>query len=155
MINVDRTLSVNPVETPPELMLEWDDVWRGLVRKAENAVPYVAAITECKIIKREENGFIREVLLQGERLQERITFFPKDRVHFERLSGSAMGTIDNRIERAKDGSLNLRFCFDLELAGADAAAEAAFSAGMEHSYLVAVQTTLERIRSEKASALSA
>lgn len=150
MISVDRSIEVNPSGTSPDQRLNRDDVWGGLVRKAENAVPFVAAITECRVLERDATGFTREAVINGETLQEHITLHPKERIVFDRLSGSAMGTIQNRIEE-KEGELMLRFTFDLDLAGADAEQEAQFREGMEHSYLAAVQTTLDRIRQEKAA----
>jgi ketosteroid isomerase-like protein len=152
MINVDRSVEVNPLGTLPGAMLDRDDVWAGLMRKAENAVPFVKAISDCRILEHDATGFVREVVVHGEAIREHVTFHPKDRVTFKRLSGSAMGTIENRIEE-QDGQLTLRFVFELELAGADAAQEAAFRDGMAASYLDAVQTTLDRIRAEKSDAV--
>jgi hypothetical protein len=148
MISVDRSLEVNPPGTPEYLLLDRDAVWGGLVRKAEDAVPFVKAITSCQILERDATGFTREIVLQGELIREHIVFHPKQQVDFVRLSGSAMGKIENRIEESA-GGLMLRFVFDLELVGAAAAAEEQFRQGMEASYLVAVQTTLDRIRAER------
>jgi hypothetical protein len=35
-------------------------VWRGLVMKAENAVPFVPAMTRCEVVERRENQLVRE-----------------------------------------------------------------------------------------------
>lgn len=147
MISVDRKLSVNPAGS--DVKLDREAVWGGLVRKAENAVPFVEAITQCTILERDETGFVREIVILGEVMREHITFRPMEDVTFERLPGaSSMGTIVNRIEEDVTG-LSLRFTFDLELVGADAEAEKAFREGMEKSYLAAVESTLSRIRAEQ------
>jgi hypothetical protein len=129
-------------------------VWAGLVSKAENAVPYVKAITSCKVVLRETDRLIREVSLHGETLQEMILFFPQERVEFVRLSGDAKGQIKNIIEQEADGKLFLRFTFDLVLEGVEpgSAREQEFAEGMEAAYLDAVRTTLLRIREEAAVA---
>lgn len=148
MISVDRTLEVNPEGTLPNLVLTQDDVWGGLLRKAEDAVPYVREIEQCRVLERDATGFTREIYGGGEWIKEHITLEPKVRIVFERLSGSAMGTIQNCIEHSPSGALLLRFQFDLELQGADAAMEAGLAKLMEDSYLDAVQTTLLRIRED-------
>jgi ketosteroid isomerase-like protein len=154
MISLDRSLEVNPPGTPEHLVLDRNAVWGGLVRQAENAVPFVGAITSCRILERDATGFTREIVMHGEPIREHIVFHPKERVDFVRLSGSPMGKIENRIEESA-GKLMVRFVFDLEFVGTDAAAEEQFRQGMEASYLDAVRTTLDRIRAERREAVHA
>ncbi|WP_028221281.1 SRPBCC family protein [Paraburkholderia oxyphila] len=150
MISVSRKLEVNPADGSEKIRLNRQQVWQGLVRKAENAVPYVEAITKCDIVEQQPERLIRQVVLHGETLRELILFFPEERVEFVRLSGHAKGLIRNIIEEDKDHSLVLRFTFDLVLDGVEpgSAKEAEFAAGMEQAYLDAVRTTLRRIREE-------
>lgn len=148
MIHVDRSIEINPAGTPLSQRLDRNAVWAGLVRKAENAVPFVEAITACEIVERDATGFTREIVINGETMREHIVFHPEERVAFERLSGSAMGTIDNIIEE-RDGQLMLRFVFNLDLIGADEATQQGFARIMETSYVAAIATTLQRIRSEQ------
>lgn len=132
--------------------LDRDALWRALVDKAHDAVPFVPAITECRVLERRPGGFDREIVLRGERLRERVTFFPKRAVRFVRLSGRARGTIWNRIESGSGGRQRLRFTFELELAGLEpgGAAEQAYARMMRGSYLHAVETTLARAKSHYA-----
>ncbi|WP_439672401.1 DUF1857 domain-containing protein [Cupriavidus necator] len=150
MISVSRKLEVNPHDGSAAIRLTREQVWTGLVRKAENAVPFVDAITSCIVLQRQEDQLVREVVLHGETLQELILFFPEERVEFVRLSGNAMGQIKNIIEEDQEGELYLRFTFDLVLQGVEpgSAAEQEFAAGMESAYLDAVRTTLKRMREE-------
>jgi len=152
VISVSKKLEVNPAGERVQLTRE--QVWTGLVRKAENAVPYVNAITRCDVVLRETDRLIREVDLHGETLQELILFFPQERVEFIRLSGHAKGQIKNIIEEDANGNLFLRFTFDLVLEGVEpgSAHEQEFAAGMEAAYLDAVRTTLLRMRGEAAVA---
>nr|WP_087573741.1 SRPBCC family protein [Sphingomonas sp. CDS-1] len=155
MISVDKSIEVNPAGTPQSLILGREDVWGGLVKKAEYAPPYVKAITSCTIIERDPTGFVREAVIGGETLREHVTFKPMDAVVFDRLPGaSAMGRIQNLIEE-KDGALMLRFTFDLELENASPEKEAEFAVAMERDYTAAVQTTLERIRAERSEKIGA
>ena len=118
-----------------------------------NHCPYVKAITSCKVVQRDVDRLVREVVLHGETLQELILFFPNDRVEFVRLSGHAKGLIKNIMEEDANGNLFLRFTFDIVLEGVapGSANEQEFAAGMEAAYLDAVRTTLLRMREEAAA----
>ncbi|MGO4003405.1 SRPBCC family protein [Pseudomonas fluorescens] len=147
MINVSRRLKVNAAAENVRVSLTRDQVWQGLVSKARNAVPYVAAITECNVIEDKGTIFIREVILNGERVQELVTLTKEKQIEFVRLSGNARGIIKNVIEE-DEGELYLRFTFDFSLKGVPAGSEeeVTFSNNMEISYLSAVKSTLQAIR---------
>ena len=145
MIKVSRRI---PVNEPDQPKLTRSDVWQGLVMKADNALPFVPAMTHCEVLNREsQNVFVREIEFRGERCRERVILTPQQQVKFERLDGSVLGTILNEIEDDADG-LGLRFSFGLTLAGeADGStAEVAYGATVEKDYLKAVDATLAAIR---------
>ncbi|AII10773.1 SRPBCC family protein [Rhodococcus opacus] len=145
MIDVTKTLAVN---TPDAIELTVDDLWDGLVMKAENPLPFVRSITECTVAERFDGGLVRDVVHAGDQVREVVTFYPKKRVHFVRTRGKAKGTIDNEITFAKDGNLLLTFTFRIQIDGVEAGseAEAEFAKHMEADYLDAVETTLEAVR---------
>jgi hypothetical protein len=146
MISLERSL---PVNSPGQVQVTRADVWRGLVLKADNALPFVPAITYCKVTKRDSpTQFIREIELKGDRMTERVTLAPERQVTFERLSGPVLGTIRNFIDEDAKGHLSLRFSFELELKGipAGSAAEADYAKSMEQMYTGAVDATLGAIR---------
>jgi hypothetical protein len=148
MIHVDKTVAVNEGRSAEDPAVSAAQLWKGLVLKAENALPFVAAMTHCKILERTEGGFVREIVFRGETMQERITFNLPRSVKFERLSGKAMGTILNEIlEDARQG-LQLRFTFTLQLQGVTEGSveENEFRQTMEKDYLTAVDATVRAIR---------
>jgi hypothetical protein len=147
MISIERARPVNPPGSTS--FVSRADVWRGLVLKANNALPFVPAMTHCEVLERESDStFIREIEFRGDRMRERVTLEPERRVTFERLSGAVLGTIRNFIEEDSSGQLLLRFAFDLEVKGlaAGSAAEKEYAARMEKDYLGAVDATLNAIR---------
>ena len=148
MIQVDKTVSVNAGRAHDEPPVSRAQLWKGLVLKAENALPFVAAMTQCEILEQTERGFIREIVLRGERMKERITFDPQNSVKFERLSGSALGTILNEILEDPANGLQLRFTFSIEPQGVAPGSqeEKDFRAMMEKDYLTAVQATVNAVR---------
>jgi Domain of unknown function (DUF1857)/SnoaL-like domain len=150
MIEVSRRI---PVNEPGQPKLVRADVWQGLVMKANNALPFVPAMTYCQVLNRESDKvFVREIEFRGERCRERITLMPQERVKFERLDGSVLGTINNVIEDDAEG-LGLRFSFSLKLAGEEdgSPAEVAYGKIVEKDYLKAVDATLAAIRMMKTS----
>src|SRR5258705_1681173 len=138
-----------PVNEPGEPALVRADVWAGLEKKANNALPFVPAMTQCEVLERRGDlEFDREIEFRGQRFTERITLEPESRVTFTRLAGNVLGTIANEIEEDESGELSLRFSFALVLKGVEpgSAAEAEYAEGMKGDYLKAVEATLAAIR---------
>lgn len=148
MFTMTRAVPVNDRNNSDLPVLNRSQVWRGLVLKAENALPFVPKMTECNTFERGENYLVRDVVFRGDPARERVTFYPEQKVVFERLSGNTMGTIQNEIEEDDKKNLFLRFTFSLEKEGIvpNSPEEQAYAKQMEGDYLGAVQATLEAIR---------
>jgi hypothetical protein len=146
MIELTKAIPVNEPGMPH---LTRADVFAGLKMKADNALPFVPAITECDVIERRSPlQFVRDIVLRGEKLRELVTLEPETRVTFERLAGPVLGTILNEIEEDADGALSLRFSFKLKPEGIapDSDAEREYGRTMESDYMKAVDATLAAIR---------
>lgn len=146
MISLSNAVPVNT--SADDVQLDWDDVWRGLLWKAENPMPFVPSITRCEVVERTRDGFLREILDFGEPIRELVTVEPKRRITFERLTGRIVGTIVNEIEKDANGHVSLRFTFALEIKGAepDGPEEKEVRTKMGAGYLNAVHTTLAAVR---------
>jgi len=145
MIFVSHAL---PVNVPGEPRLDRANVWDGLVLKAENALPFVPAMTYCEVTQRHgDHVFDRDIEFRGQRFTERITLEAPHRVTFTRIAGPVLGTIANEIEGAGD-DLELRFSFALVVAGVEggSAEEKAYAESMTGDYLKAVEATLNAMR---------
>jgi hypothetical protein len=144
-----------PVNEPGEPLITRDALWDGLVRKAENALPFVPAITDCVVTARHgETVFDRDIVLQGERFTERITLEHPHRVVFTRIAGPVLGTIANEIEGDSPDQLTLRFSFALVVTGepGGSAGEQAHADRMTGMYRAAVAATLDAVRKIAAGA---
>jgi len=128
MVRAERTIKINA--DPAEPPLTRGLVWRGLMMKAENPMPFVPVISSCRIVERHGDQLVREIVDRGDPITERVTFFPERMVRFERLFGRVLGTILNEIIEDDDGDLALRFTFTLAVEGvaAGSAAEREFAA---------------------------
>jgi ketosteroid isomerase-like protein len=146
MYHMSRSVPVN--DDPHEPRLSRTDLWRGLVLKAENALPFVPQMSRCEVLERDDTWLLRDITVFGEDARERITFSPVERVRFERVGGRTLGTIDNEILEDERGELHLRFAFALEAEGIPpgSAEEQQHFAATETAYLNAVNATLAAIR---------
>jgi len=161
MIFVSHAL---PVNVPDEPRLHQQQVWDGLVLKANNALPFVPAMTYCEVTRRHSDTvFDRDIALsmgqgRGQRFTERITLEAPHRVVFTRIAGPVLGTIANEIEGSGE-DLKLRFSFALIVHGVEGgtAAEQEYADGMTGDYLKAVAATLNAMRrlAETKNAVSA
>lgn len=148
MFTVDKIIPVNSGE---KQVLSRSHIWRGLVMKGENALPFVPVMEACDVIERgTENGtdwLIREIRIGGNAMRERVTFHPEHTVEFERLDGIERGTILNEI-LDEAGDLALRFTFTLSREDMEdgSAAEKAYADSMEETYLKAVRSTIDTTR---------
>jgi hypothetical protein len=144
MIYVAKEVAANPAGQPE---LRRSDIWKGLVMKAENALPFVPGMAKCNVVQRTPNGLVRDIVFRGEDARERITFHPENKVVFVRESGNVDGFIVNEV-LGSDDDLRLRFSFALQLVDApsDSAEEREFREIMERDYVKAVEATLGAIR---------
>jgi hypothetical protein len=147
MIYVSKEVAANDRAQSGHAKLSRSDIWKGLVMKAENALPFVPGMAKCSIVKRLPNGLIRDIIFRGEDARERITLYPEKKVVFVRESGNVDGFIVNEI-LGGDDDLRLRFSFALQLVDApsDSPEEGEFRQIMERDYLKAVDATLGAIR---------
>src|SRR5271170_4082196 len=150
MIFVSHAL---PVNVPDEPKLTSANVWDGLVLKANNALPFVPAMTYCEVTRRHSDTvFDRDIDFRGQRFTERITLEAPYRVTFTRIAGPVLGTIANEIagneQSTDDGDLALRFSFALVVQGVAGGSteEQAYADSMTGDYLQAVAATLNAMR---------
>jgi hypothetical protein len=153
MFKLSRTI---PVNEPGQPRLSRSDVWKGLLMKANNALPFVPAMKKCEVLEQGDGWLLRDVVVGNEPLREKVTFEPERRVVFERVAGNEPGRIENTVGEDAQGNLTLTFSFSLTRKGleGDAEAEKKHFAPMEGMYSGAVAATLAAVRrmvAEKAS----
>jgi hypothetical protein len=148
MIELSHTVLVNDPAASEAPVLTRDDVWEGLVMKAENALPFVPKMEKCDVVERKDNYILRDIRFGGDDLREEVTLTPKTRVEFRRVAGRVLGLITNEILDNSDGELELRFSFHLEIEGVDHGSreEREYEENMRDAYMGAVSATLGAIR---------
>jgi hypothetical protein len=124
-----------------------EQMWKGLVQKAEYAVPFVPAMEDCRVLERYDDGFLREISLRGTVMRERIVFTPDVEVYFERVDPADGGWITNVISESVHGLL-LTFTFALTFPGvaAGSAEEMRLGDKVKASYVEAISATILETR---------
>jgi ketosteroid isomerase-like protein len=143
---VSRTVVIN--DDPDAPQLDREQVWQGLLLKANDALPFVPQMDSCHVLDRGEGWLIRDVQLRGVPLRERVTFEPGHRVVFERIRGVELGRIENVLDTDEQGRLTLRFSFALsheDLPDGSPEEQAHFEP-MRPAYSNAVAATLAAVR---------
>ncbi|MFF8594864.1 SRPBCC family protein [Streptomyces sp. NPDC015220] len=148
MIHVEVTQPVNDPSQPGQYVLDRDEVWAGLRSKAENAIPFVAGMSECSVLERGPEGLVREVVVHGERIREDVAFQVGQRVSFHRRDDRATWVIHNEIGEDETGDLTLTFAGEVLFHGQAAEAKHDDEAAerMRVSTLRVVRNTLAVIR---------
>ncbi|NYI00163.1 MULTISPECIES: SRPBCC family protein [Cupriavidus] len=145
MYAISASFDVNPASEA--IRLTRAQMWKGLVQKAEYAVPFVPAMEDCVVQERFDDGFIRQITLRNMTVRERITFTPEVQVLFERIESADNGWITNVLSDAEQG-LVLTFTFALCFDGVEAGSAEERRKGEEvrESYIAAVGATIAETR---------
>ena len=145
MIFVSHAL---PVNVPDEPRLDRQQVWDGLVLKANNALPFVPAMTYCEVTQRHSDTvFDRDIDFRGQRFTERITLEAPHRVTFTRIAGPGAGH-DRQRDRGHRGRPAAALQLRPGRAGVEggSAEEQEYADSMTGDYLKAVAATLNAMR---------
>ncbi|MDK1472623.1 SRPBCC family protein [Streptomyces sp. 549] len=113
-----------PVAGPGESPVrpDADQVWEGLLHKAENPSPYVPAVTACRVLERYDDGFLREITVRdADRVQERVSFEDHERVVFRPVNDPCIEQIVNELGTDETGRPTLTLRVVLSPAGAEKA----------------------------------
>ena len=97
----------NPLIDP----LTREQVWRGLVMKAENPLLFVPTLDSFKLLARHANAIERELRFGRLLVRDRITLQPPDRMRqeIEAAGATPAATLVTDIEAADDLKLFVRF----------------------------------------------
>ncbi|MGK5733296.1 AtaL-like protein [Streptomyces sp. URMC 124] len=89
-------------------------LWRALLHKAENPVGYVPAISECRVLERYDDGFLREARRGSQLLVQRVTpDAAAGRITFRHADASDLAVITNQMGEDEDGDLTLTLSITL------------------------------------------
>jgi len=134
----------NPLIDP----LSRDELWRGLVLRAENPLLFVLALDRFEIVERSENALVRVLHFGTLRLRDRVSFRPMQQVRYdiEAAGDSPAATLAMTIEEPAPGQLFVRFDYETRVAGSSVPLEEFYSSFAKQAYVEADIDTISTIR---------
>jgi hypothetical protein len=134
----------NPLIDP----LSREQLWRGLVLRAENPLLFVLALDRFEIVERGEDALGRVLHFGNLRLRDRVRFSPMKRVCYEieAAGDSPAATLAMTIEEPEPGQLFVRFDYETLPGSATAPLDAFYSSFAKQAYVEADIDTISAIR---------
>ncbi|MDC8758035.1 SRPBCC family protein [Janthinobacterium fluminis] len=120
----EHLIEINDPLNPLIDSLSHEQLWRGLVLRAESPMLFVPHLDECAITARDETGFSRSLRYGELRIEDRVLLSPQQQVRYEVAAQKDISpsSLVMTIETPTPDTLWVRFQYD---DGHDAAADAA------------------------------
>lgn len=128
--------------------LSREQLWRGLVLRAENPLQFVLALDAFEIVGRGENTLARELHFGTLTLRDRVRFEPMNRVRYEiePAHDSPAATLMMTIEEPEADQLFVRFDYETPQPEAAAPLDEFYSGFAKQAYVKADIDTIRTIR---------
>ncbi|MFB7668117.1 AtaL-like protein [Kitasatospora sp. NPDC056138] len=122
-------------------------LWEQLLRKAENPVPYVPAITECTILDRFPGGFTREIVRDGSWVFQRVEIEPGRSIVYHQPGDPDVESIVNQVGRDDNGGPTLTISVHLAPEGIEKVIrESRFLEATDAYFTDALRAVVDEIR---------
>ena len=135
---------LNPLIDP----LSREQLWRGLVYRAENPLPFVLGLDDCRIVVRTEHTLRRELHFGSLTVRDRVTLDPMNQVRYETEAGGGLpaSSLVMTIEEPGADELVVRFDYETLRRAGDAPGEQFYNAFLKKAYVEADIDTIRTIR---------
>ena len=144
-LHFEHLVQINDVLDPRVTPLTRDQLWRGLVLRAEFPRTFVPWLDECEI-ERAGEDLLRRLRFGAQVVHDRVRFDPKSQVSFETLDPDAERAfrMNMRIEEPAPGALFVRFTYDAR--SPEHSADDPHAGAIKEAYRLADIDTVFRIR---------
>jgi hypothetical protein len=128
--------------------LSREQLWRGLVLRAENPLLFVLALDGFEIVERGENALSRRLHFGKLTLNDRVSFSPMRQVRYEieAAGDSPAATLVMTIEEPQPRQLFVRFDYETLHSGTAAPLDEFYSSFAKQAYVEADIDTVSTIR---------
>lgn len=135
---------LNPLIDP----LTREQIWRGLVLRAEKPTVFVPYLDSCKILERDEQSLSRELHYGDLVVRDRVTFAPQEQVvyHVPPQKGIPESQLTMTIEEPESSIFFVRFEYDDGASEAEDTAEAFYNDFRRSAYKESDIDTIRMIR---------
>jgi hypothetical protein len=112
-------VQINDPLDPRTEPLTREQLWLGLVARAERPEVFLLGMDECRILGRTDHSLDRQLRFGQLVIHDRVSFDPPEQVHYqvEPYGQVAGASLVMRIEEPQPGQLFLRFEYRLHTAG--------------------------------------
>ena len=141
-------VQINDPLNPLIDQLTREQLWRGLVLRAENPLLFVLALDRFEIVERGENTLARVLHFGALSLRDRVEFVPMQQVRYaiEAVADSPAATLTMTIEQPDAEQLFLRFDYETLQRDAPAPLEEFYGNFAKQAYVEADIDTVSIIR---------
>jgi hypothetical protein len=110
-LNFEHLIQINDPENPLVPTMTREELWEGLVLRAEQPQLFVLGLDSCTILSREENTLERELHYGHATVRDRVTLTPGQSVRYDILATESHvgGSLTMTIEEPDADQLFLRF----------------------------------------------
>ena len=137
----------NPLDPVTEVLCR-EQLWRGLVLRAEAPMLFVPHLDACDITTRTETTIDRSLRYGEVTIRDSVTFTPKEMVRYDVPAQNeiAASRLSMAIEETAEGSLNVRFSYDDDVTEAPGSIEAFYNEFRLSAYQASDADTIRIIR---------
>jgi hypothetical protein len=110
----NHLVEINDPANPLIEPLTRQQIWRGLLLRAEDPMPFVIGLDECRIVERSATGLSRELVFGALVVRDRVSYDLMKSVRYETAAQDEMpaATLVMTIEEPEPGALFVRFEYD-------------------------------------------
>ena len=113
----EHLIEVNDLANPLQNLLTREELWFGLLCRAEDARAFLPGLESCRIVERGDAHLVRDLHFGNTVIRDRVTFRSMDWICFESEANEehAGGSLRITIEEPQKGALFLRFQYHTTL----------------------------------------
>ncbi|MCB1908428.1 MAG: DUF1857 family protein [Rhodocyclaceae bacterium] len=114
----EHLIEINDLANPAIVDLTREEIWFGLLYRAEDPAAFLPGLEACRIVERGERELVRDLEFGTTTVRDRVTFEPLEWMCFEiePAAGHAGGSLRISIEEPSPMALFLRFLYRTTLA---------------------------------------
>ena len=113
----EHLIEVNDLANPLLTQLSREELWFGLLCRAEDARAFLPGLEACNIVERGDSHLVRDLHFGHAVIRDRVTFAPLRWIRFESEANDqhAGGSLTITIEEPDPGAFFLRFAYHTSL----------------------------------------
>lgn len=117
----EHLVEVNDARNPLVAVVTREQLWRGLVLRAEQPQLFVPQLSEATILTRTEAGLVRALRYGDTLVTDEVSFVRLERVQYDIAAQGEIprSSLTMSIEELRPGALFVRFVYEDESSGAE------------------------------------